>query len=95
MKIVLKRWLSLASTFAFLPCAWAADGGRELLLKPGLYKSLTEPPCSYCSTENRKTLIQPGDPVIAWVRSQHNGGAIPIRHFLAAPRVIIGEVRGL
>jgi hypothetical protein len=26
--------------------------------------------------------------VIAWLRAAHNGGAIPVRHFLAAPRVI-------
>jgi hypothetical protein len=86
--LALKRWLVLGSTLALASCAMPADGPRELLLKPGLYKSLTEPPCSYCSTENRKTLIQPGDPVLAWVRGQHNGGAIPIRHFLAAARVI-------
>jgi hypothetical protein len=56
--------------------------------KPGLYHSLTEPPCSYCSTQNRKGLVRNDDLVIAWIRGAHNGGAIPIRHFLAAPRVI-------
>ena len=65
-----------------------AEASRQLLPKPGLYKSLTEPPCSYCSTENRKAFIQPGDRVLAWVRGAHNGGAISIRHFLSAPRVI-------
>ena len=65
-----------------------AEAPRQLLIRPGLYKSLTEPPCSYCSTENRKALIQPGDRVLAWLRGPHNGGAISIRHFLAAPRVI-------
>src|SRR5580765_111814 len=66
----------------------AAEAPRQLLIKPGLYKSLTEPPCSYCSTENRKAFIQPGDRVLAWLRGAHNGGAISIRHFLATPRVI-------
>jgi hypothetical protein len=61
---------------------------RELLPSPGLYHPLTEPPCSYCSTQNRKNFIKPEDRVIAWIRGAHNGGAIPIRHFLAAPRVI-------
>src|SRR6185295_19294774 len=60
----------------------------EVLAKPGLYQSLTEPPCSYCSTQNRKNLVQPDELVIAWIRGAHNGGAIPVRHFLAAPRVI-------
>jgi hypothetical protein len=33
-------------------------------------------------------LVRTDDRVIAWIRGAHNGGAIPIRHFLAAPRVI-------
>jgi hypothetical protein len=56
--------------------------------KPGLFHSLTEPPCSYCSTQNRKGLVRHDDAVIAWIRGAHNGGAIPIRHFLSASRVI-------
>ncbi len=68
----------------------AADTGRprELLPKPGLYQPLTEPPCSYCSTQHRKNFIKPDDRVVAWIRGAHNGGAIPLRHFLSAPRVI-------
>lgn len=56
--------------------------------KPGLFEPITEPPCSYCSTQHRKGLIEPADRVLAWVRANHNGGAIPLRHFLSAPRVI-------
>jgi len=58
------------------------------LSRPGLFKSLTEPPCSYCSTQNRKGLLPPDERVVAWIRGAHNGGAAPLRHFLAAPRVI-------
>src|SRR6266545_3789053 len=65
-----------------------AEPPRELLAKPGHFKSLTEPPCSYCSTEHRKNFIRPDDRVVAWIRGPHNGGAIPLRHFLAVPRVI-------
>ncbi len=61
---------------------------RELLAKPGLYKPLTEPPCSYCSTQHRKGFVRGEDRVVAWIRAAHNGGAIPLRHFLSAPRVI-------
>lgn len=61
---------------------------RPLLAKLGMFHSLTEPPCSYCSTQDRKRLVRSKDPVIAWLRAVHNGGAIPIRLFLAAPRVI-------
>ncbi len=66
----------------------AAETSHDLLARPGLFKALTEPPCSYCSTQNRKNVIRPGDRVIAWLRGAHNGGAISLRHFLAAPRVI-------
>lgn len=60
----------------------------QMIARPGLHKPLTEPPCSYCSTQNRKQLILGNDPVVCWLRGAHNGGAIPIRHFLAGPRVI-------
>ena len=63
-------------------------GQTNMIFKPGLFHSLTEPPCSYCSTQNRKGLVRNEDRVIAWIRGAHNGGAIPIRHFLSAPRVI-------
>lgn len=56
--------------------------------KPGLFEPLTEPPCSYCSTQHRKGLIEGDDRVVAWLRGAHNGGAIPLRHFLSGPRVI-------
>ncbi|MCI0746351.1 MAG: DUF3179 domain-containing protein [Verrucomicrobia subdivision 3 bacterium] len=49
---------------------------------------LTEPPCSYCATQNRKNLIRADDRVLAWLRAAHNGGAFPLRHFIAGPRVI-------
>ena len=65
---------------------WAL--GSDIVERPGLYKQLTEPPCSYVSTQNRKGLIRGDDRVLAWIRAVHNGGAIPLRHFLAVPRVI-------
>ena len=49
---------------------------------------ITEPPCSYCSTQHVKSLIRGDDRVIAWLRAAHNGGAFPIRFFLAGPRVV-------
>lgn len=73
---------------AFIPASTSAGEDRPILARPGLYKPLTEPPCSYCSTQNRKGIARPNDRVIAWIRAAHNGGAIPIRLFLSAPRVI-------
>lgn len=66
----------------------AGDGPPKVIAKPGLFPALTEPPCSYCSTENRKGFVRLDDPVIAWIRGDHNGGAIPLRHFLSGPRII-------
>jgi hypothetical protein len=58
------------------------------LFKPGAFPALTEPPCSYCSTQQRKNLIRADDRVIAWLRGAHNGGAFPVRFFLSGPRVV-------
>lgn len=62
--------------------------GAEVVARPGLFRALTEPPCSYVSTQDRKNLVRANDRVVAWIRGTHNGGAIPLRHFLAGPRVI-------
>jgi uncharacterized protein DUF3179 len=78
-------WGILAA--ALVPAAHSA-AERMLVPRPGLYKSLTEPPCSYCVTQHRSGLVKLEDRVVAWLRAAHNGGAIPIRHFLATPRVI-------
>lgn len=51
-------------------------------------KPLTEPPCSYVVTQHQKGFVDPADPVIAWIRARHNGGAAPLRHFLSGPRVV-------
>src|SRR4051812_24409341 len=85
-----RRTLSV-SAFAVGLIAFASpalQGQTNIIFKPGLFRSLTEPPCSYCSTQNRKGLVRSDDPVIAWIRGAHNGGAIPLRHFLSASRVI-------
>src|SRR5258705_14023887 len=80
-----KKGFALACLIIFADCGHAADLPRNLLPKPGLFKALTEPPCSYCSTQHRKNLIKNEDRVVAWLRGPHNGGAISIRHFLSSP----------
>jgi hypothetical protein len=80
-------FLLLAMDFA-VTSLLAQSAQDAILARPGQFHQLTEPPCSYCSTQQRKGLVRVDDPVIAWVRGAHNGGAIPLRHFLAAPRVI-------
>ncbi len=77
--------LGIASCVALAP---TIKGDEILRVDLGQFAPLTEPPCSYCSTQHRKGLIQSDDRVLAWIRAVHNGGAIPLRHFLAGPRVI-------
>jgi hypothetical protein len=72
---------------AALALALAQQGG-DVVTAPDRFAPLTEPPCSYVSTQHRKDLVREDDAVVAWIRGAHNGGAIPLRHFLAAPRVI-------
>jgi hypothetical protein len=79
----------LRRTFCVAGLAAAADPPRrKLVAKPGAFRALTEPACSYASTQHRKGIIRPDDRVLAWLRAVHNGGAIPIRIFLSASRVI-------
>lgn len=82
--------LLASAVFSLAALAAAAPEApeRKLLAKPGLFKPLNEPPCSYVSTQNRKGLVRQDDRVLAWLRAAHNGGAIPIRLFLSAPRAI-------
>ena len=85
MKTLLTATVALAATFLL---AGAADDQDAVVARPGRFAPLTEPPCSYCSTQHRKGLVRDDDRVVAWIRGAHNGGAIPLRHFLAGPRVI-------
>ena len=85
------RHLAIVTGLLLFACSavWAVqDTAPQLIAKPGLYKALTEPPCSYCSTQNRKGLVKPDDRVLAWLRADHNGGAFPLRHIIATPRVV-------
>ena len=60
----------------------------RLLKDPTAYQALKNPQCSYCNAQHEKGFVRDDDRVLAWLRSSHDGGAIPIRHFLAATRVI-------
>ena len=87
------RGMVIGMAFAYVACMGVGVADEKplapkLTIKPDLFKPLTEPPCSYCSTQHRKGFIKDDDRVLAWIRAAHNGGAISLRHFLAAPRVI-------
>jgi hypothetical protein len=88
MKLFVVLALALFMPAAFQLFADQASTQGRLIARPGLFQSLTEPPCSYCSTENRKGFVGEKERVLAWIRGAHNGGALPLRHFIAASRVI-------
>jgi hypothetical protein len=90
MKQLQNRWAAAVAACLLaggIASAAEKEGGR-IVLKPGLFKPLTEPPCSYCKTQHLKGLIRKDDRVVAWLRSKHNGGGVPLRHFLSSQRVI-------
>ena len=88
---LLALWLGLA-------VQWVSYGQEQkqatsvpaatMIAKPDLFEPLTEPPCSYCVNQALKSLVRDDDVVLAWIRGNHNGGAMPLRHFIAAPRVV-------
>ncbi len=64
-----------------------------LLAAPEAFPTLVNPNCSHCRDEAKRRAgeLRPDDRVLCWVRDtkgKYDGGAIPIRFFLATYRVI-------
>lgn len=78
----------VAAILQVFACAVTASDQGEVLSTKDKFPALTEPPCSYCSTQNRKGFIKPDERVVSWLRASHNGGAAPINLFLSKPRVL-------
>lgn len=78
-------WIGLSTTAGL---ADEPQGQTLQRIDASAFEPLVEPPCSYCSTQHLKGILRADDPVVCWLRGRHNGGAAPLRHFLAAPRVI-------
>jgi hypothetical protein len=68
----------------------AQENTKEVssVVRLNLFQPLTEPPCSYCVDQHQKDLVRPNDVVLSWIRGAHNGGAMPLRHFIAHYRVV-------
>ena len=62
----------------------------KVVVKPDAFPTLVNPNCSHCVDEakRRASELHEDDPVLAWTRGYSNGGAIPLRFFLAKHRVI-------
>ncbi|MBM3983817.1 MAG: DUF3179 domain-containing protein, partial [Planctomycetes bacterium] len=62
----------------------------KLAPKPDAFPALVNPNCSHCVDEAKRRAkeLRPDDPVLMWTRGYSDGGAIPVRFFLAKHRVI-------
>ena len=70
-----------------------ADEPRDqgtMLARPDLFRALVDPDCSHCVDEAKRRAgdLRPDDRVLAWTRGRYDGGAVPLRFFLAPHRVI-------
>ncbi len=76
--------------FAALFAAPALADDPPVVAKPDAFETLVNPSCSHCVDEAKRRAdeLRPGDPVLAWTRGYSDGGAIPVRFFLAPHRVI-------
>jgi Protein of unknown function (DUF3179) len=62
----------------------------KTLFNPRMFETLVDPDCSHCVDEARKQagVLRADDRVLAWIRGDYGGGAIPYRWFLVPYRVI-------
>jgi hypothetical protein len=72
----------------FIGAALAAD--PPTIVNPGAFETLVNLQFSHCRDEAKRRAadLRGDDPVLAWTRGYSDGGAIPIRFFLAKHRVI-------
>ena len=64
--------------------------GPKALFRPEMFETLVNPDCSHCVDEARRQAgaLRDDDRVLAWIRGEYGGGAIPYRWFLVPYRVI-------
>ena len=82
--------LTLGVLLAALAAGPDDEAGPKTLLRPEMFETLVNPDCSHCVDEARKQagILRDDDRVLAWIRGQYDGGAIPYRWFLVPYRVI-------
>jgi len=81
---------SLSLLLALLVAGPDDSSAAKTLFKPDLFQTLVDPDCSYCRDEAKRAgdALRDDDRVLAWIRGQHDGGAIPYRWFLVPFRVL-------
>ncbi|MDB5308904.1 MAG: hypothetical protein JWO38_3106 [Gemmataceae bacterium] len=84
----MRSLLPTVALFALVPGVSADD--PPVVARPDGFKTLVNPACSHCRDEAKRRAadLKPADRVLAWTRGYSDGGAIPVRFFLAPYRVI-------
>src|SRR5947209_4665135 len=88
MRLTLALFAALSLHFSV---AFADDRpSQKLIIKPDAFTTLINPACSHCRDEakRREHELKADDRVLCWIRGYSEGGAIPMRFFLAPYRVI-------
>src|SRR5271170_251684 len=81
--------LLLVSALALTWAPFAAAQPPIVVAKPDAFETLVNPTCSHCRDEAaRRADLTPADRVLCWTRGYSDGGAIPIRFFLAGHLII-------
>jgi hypothetical protein len=82
--------LTLGVLLAGLAAGPVDQAGPKTLFRPEMFETLVDPDCSHCVDEARRKAgaLRDDDRVLAWIRGQYDGGAIPYRWFLVPYRVI-------
>lgn len=75
---------------AAIGSAFAAGDEPPVIARPDAFETLVNPMCSHCRDEAKRRAdeLKPADRVLCWTRGYSEGGAIPMRFFLNAYRVI-------
>jgi hypothetical protein len=86
-----------STLLCLVPLFWAAamqaaepEAKPKLVARPSAFTTLVNPHCSHCRDEAKRRAgdLRAKDRVLCWLRGYSDGGAIPIRFFLAPYRVI-------
>jgi len=91
---MIRRMMFLALAGLLLAPAGASDRSDQdsprIIPQPDYFNTLVNPQCSHCRDEAKRRAgeLREDDRVLAWTRGKYDGGAVPVRFFLAPYRVI-------
>src|SRR5438128_398710 len=82
------RCVNVIALVLFLRISTCSADEPPAIVQPNAFKTLVNPACSHCRDEaKRRNDLKADDSILAWIRGYSDGGAIPMRFFLAPYRV--------